>query len=135
MKNRNHYFAHDCNARNRDKLLSVRIEHSAAGYGVYFMILEKLMESPDHTLTRLHDRIAFDLQVPTELVRSVVEDFNLFTFTEDDTRYYSEGFNRRMDTFLKNPNQKREAGIKSGEARRKKKEKDPEHEIELPTNL
>lgn len=44
MKEQNSYFSHDGNARNDAKLLKVRMKHGAAGYGVYFMILERLRE-------------------------------------------------------------------------------------------
>lgn len=43
------YFPHDSNARNSDKLIRLRMRHKAAGYGVYFMILERLREEPEYT--------------------------------------------------------------------------------------
>ena len=41
--------------------------------------------------------IAFDLRVDAAIVKSVVEDFGLFTFTDDGKCFYSESFTRRMD--------------------------------------
>ena len=36
------YFSHDSNARNDEKILAVRMKYGAEGYGIYFMILERL---------------------------------------------------------------------------------------------
>lgn len=91
-----YYFPHDCNARNDEKLIAVRIRHKAEGYGVYFMLLERLRESADYTSIKDYNMIAFDLRVDAALVKSVVEEFGLFQFTEDGKRFYSESFTRRM---------------------------------------
>lgn len=91
-----YYFPHDCNARNDEKLIAVRIRHKAEGYGVYFMLLERLRESADYTSIKDYNMIAFDLRVDSALVKSVVEEFGLFQFTEDGKRFYSESFTRRM---------------------------------------
>lgn len=44
-----------------------------------------------------YNMIAFDLRVDAAIVKSVVEDFGLFTFTDDGKCFYSESFTRRMD--------------------------------------
>ncbi len=90
------YFSHDSNARNTEKLIRVRMRHNAAGYGVYFMILERLREEPDYMSVKDYNVIAFDLRVDASLIKSVVEDFGLFVFTEDGKYFYSESFSRRM---------------------------------------
>lgn len=91
------YFSHDSNARNSDKLLPVRMKLGAEGYGIYFMILERLREEPDYTSVKDYTMIAFDLRVDVEKVKSVIEDFDLFIFTEDRERFYSNGFKKRME--------------------------------------
>lgn len=53
------YFSHDANARNSDKLLAVRIKHGAEGYGIYFMILERLREESDYTSSTNYDVMAY----------------------------------------------------------------------------
>lgn len=92
----NSYFSHDSNARNSEKLLAVRMTHGAAGYGVYFMLLERLRTETDYTSVKDYNMIAFDLRVSSQLIKAIVEDFGLFAFTEDGKRFYSEGFSRRM---------------------------------------
>lgn len=93
---KNRYFSHDSNARNSDRLIPLRAELQAEGYAIYFMILERLREEPDYTSVRDYAMLAFDFRVPTESVRRVVEDFDLFAFTEDGERFYSVSFLDRM---------------------------------------
>ncbi|MDK8252671.1 DUF4373 domain-containing protein, partial [Enterococcus faecalis] len=49
MKNIQPYFSHDSNARNSDELIPVRMKFGAEGYGVYFMLLERLREEGNYT--------------------------------------------------------------------------------------
>lgn len=91
------YFSHDSNARNDEKMVRLRMKQGAAGYGVYFMILERLREEADYMSAKDYNMIAFDLRVDAAIVKSVVEDFGLFTFTDDGKCFYSESFTRRMD--------------------------------------
>jgi hypothetical protein len=91
-----YYFPHDCNARNDNKIIAIRIKHGAEGYGVYFMIIEKLRESADYKCVKDYNIIAFDLRVDALVVKSVVEDFGLFAFAEDGKCFYSESLLRRM---------------------------------------
>jgi len=72
------------------------MKHGAAGYGVYFMIVEKLRESADYKCVKDYNVIAFDLRVDTQIVKSVVEDFGLFAFADDGKCFYSESLTRRM---------------------------------------
>ena len=111
------YFSHDSNARNSDKLIRLRMRHSAAGYGVYFMILERLREEPDYMSIKDYNIIAFDLRVDAALVKSVIEDFGLFVFTEDGKYFYSESFSKRMGIMDETRKKRSEAG-KSGMASR-----------------
>lgn len=92
------YFSHDSNARNDEKLLRLRMRHKAAGYGVYFMILERMREEKNYMCAKDYNMIAFDLREDAALIKSVVEDFGLFVFTDDGKYFYSESFLRRMDT-------------------------------------
>lgn len=96
-KDVNSYFSHDSNARNDDKIIRLRMKHGASGYGVYFMILERLREETDYVSVKDYNIIAFDFRVDASLVKSVVEDFGLFVFTEDGKGFYSESLLRRME--------------------------------------
>ncbi|WP_099950581.1 Lin1244/Lin1753 domain-containing protein [Ezakiella peruensis] len=95
-KNIQGYFSHDSNARNDTKILNLRAKLGAEGYGIYFMLLERLREDSDYMSVTDYNAIAFDLRVDAGKVKSVVEDFGLFAFTEDGACFYSESFRRRM---------------------------------------
>ena len=40
-----YYFSHDYNARNDEKILELRSEFGAEGYGVFWMIVETMAEN------------------------------------------------------------------------------------------
>lgn len=91
------YFSHDSNARNDEKLIRLRIRHKAAGYGVYFMLLEILRDKKDFMCVKDYNIIAFELREDAALIKSVVEDFGLFVFTDDGKYFYSESLMNRME--------------------------------------
>ncbi|MCW2280437.1 DnaD domain protein [Lactococcus lactis] len=113
----NNYFPHDSNSRNSDKLLPVRMKYGAEGYGIYFMILERLREEKNYMSVKDYNMLAFDLRVDTSKLKAIVEDFGLFAFTEDGECFYSEGFNKRMEIMEEKSRKKSEAG-KKGAAKR-----------------
>lgn len=112
-----YYFSHDSNARNDEKIIAVRMKYGVEGYGAYFMILERLMESTNYTHVKDYNTIAFDLRVGNTLIKSIVEDFGLFEFTEDGKHFYSESFKRRMRPLDNLREQRSLAGKKSAEKR------------------
>ena len=107
-----YFFSHDCNARLDEKMLAVRMKHGVEGYGVYFMLIERLTEAADHMSKREYDALAFDFRCKNELVQSVVEDFNLFQFTEDGEKFYSESLIKRMEILEDVRNKRRAAANK-----------------------
>lgn len=117
MTNENKYFSHDSNARNSDKILPLRMRYGAEGYGIYFMILERLREEPEYMSVKDYNMIAFDLRVDAGKVKSVVEDFRLFVFTEDGKYFYSESFKRRMQRMDAKSEKLSEAGKRGNEKR------------------
>ena len=84
------YFNHDSNARNDEKLIALRIRYGAEGYGVYFMLIEMLQAVPGCTLEKDYKALAFDLRVSARRIKSIVEDFGLFTPTDGGKKFYSE---------------------------------------------
>ena len=113
------YFSHDSNARNDEKLIRLRMRHKAAGYGVYFMILERLREESNYMSVKDYNMIAFDLREDAALIKSVVEDFGLFEFTEIDGKkfFYSESFLNRMSQKDELSRKRSEAGKASAAKR------------------
>lgn len=88
---------HDSNARQDEKLLALRLRLGWEGYGLYWAIIEILRESTDYTGSKDYNEIAFGLRVSAGLVKKIVEDFGLFTFTEDGKRFYSKRLSKDMD--------------------------------------
>lgn len=84
------YFNHDCDARNDEKLIALRIRYGAEGYGVYFMLIEMLQAAPGCTLEKDYKALAFDLRVSARWIKAIVEDFGLFTPTDGGKKFYSE---------------------------------------------
>jgi len=90
------WFPHDSNARNSDKLIPLRAKMGAEGYGIYFMILERLREEPTYMSVKDYNMLAFDLRVDAAKIKAVVEGYGLFVFTDDGKYFYSGGFLKRM---------------------------------------
>lgn len=124
MQKNRFYFSHDGNARNDDKLIAVRMMHGAEGYGIYFMIIERLLDSTDYMSVKDYNIIAFDLRVSADKIKSIIEDFGLFQFTEDGKLFYSESFINRMKPLDEIREKRRDAGLKSAEKRSKIREKE-----------
>lgn len=61
------------------------------------MILERLREEPEYMSVKDYNMIAFDLREDASLIKSVIEDFGLFVFTDDGKYFYSESFKQRME--------------------------------------
>ena len=113
----NSYFPHDSNARNDAKLLKVRMKYGADGYGVYFMLLERLRDDSEYKSVKDYNMIAFDLRVDASLIKDIVENFGLFAFADNGECFYSESFNKRM--LIKDEvSNKRAAAGKKGAAKR-----------------
>ena len=110
MSKATYYFSHDFNARNDEKIVSIRLKHNMEGYGVYFAILERLGESSEYIHVKDYNVIAFDLRVSNSLVKSIIEDFGLFEFTENGKHFYSVSFNERMKPLNNVREQRRVAG-------------------------
>ncbi|AZA91174.1 Uncharacterised protein [Chryseobacterium nakagawai] len=118
-KKDSYYFSHDSNARNDEKLLAVRMKLGAEGYGIYFMILERLRDERDNMSVKDYNILAFDFRVSSEKVKSVIEDFGLFEFTDDKKSFFS----KRMVENMNFKNEKSEKARKSAEMRWNKSEK------------
>lgn len=113
----NSYFSHDSNARNSDKLLPVRMKYGAEGYGIYFMLLERLRDESEYMSVKDYNMIAFDLRVDAGKIKSIIEDFGLFVFTENGEYFYSEGFMKRMEIKDAKSKKRSEAGKKGAKKR------------------
>lgn len=130
MASNQSYFSHDSNARNSDKLIKVRMDLGAEGYGIYFMILERLREEDNYKSKKDYKMIAFDLRVEVEKVEQVINNYDLFVI-EDDV-FYSNSFLERM-TIKDSKRLKAQRAV--NERWEKEKEKKEQEKYERNTDL
>ena len=87
------YFPHDTNARNDEKILELRMELGAEGYGIYMMLIEKLASAKDNRLELNERKLNWDLHVENPAtIRRVVLEFGLFDADSENgvTYFWSE---------------------------------------------
>jgi hypothetical protein len=88
------YFSHDYNARNDEKIKRLIRKHGMQGYGVFWSIVEDLYNNANALRTD-YEGIAYDLRTDSDLVASVVNDFDLFVF--DGEYFGSNSVQERLD--------------------------------------
>ena len=142
-----YYFSHDVNASNDPKIVAMESEFGVISYAWWWKLIEKLASSEDYRLPfKKYTFIALDkeLGISNEnerplngnehtffcsnksflFVNSLICDFELLEC--DDEYFWSPSLIRRQEErkskFEKKQEQRRLAGIKSGEARRKKEQ-------------
>ena len=109
MKN-TFYFAHDYNARNDDKIVKLIFKHGWKGYGLYWAIAEKLYEAGGE-LEKKYALIAFDLKDNKKIIKSIVEDFNLFLLNK--TKFSA----KRIEEHIAFRKERSESGSKGAQIR------------------
>ena len=125
------YFSHDSNARNSDKMMQVRMDLGAEGYGIFFMLIERLREEKEYKSTTNYKILEFDLKADSEKIKQVVENYDLFKFTEDGKYFYSDSFNDRMEMMDLKSKKLAAAGKRGAEKRWGNKQGDS-HPIATP---
>jgi hypothetical protein len=76
------YFSHDYNARNDEKIKRLIRKHGMIGYGIFWSIVEDLYNNAN-ALRMDYEGIAYDLRSDSEVIASVINDFDLFIFNGD----------------------------------------------------
>lgn len=90
---KSYYFSHDYNCRDDEKIQDLVYTRGWAGYGVYWAIVE-LLYSNDGYMSINYDRIAYKLITDSELIESIVNDFDLFKINND--KFYSTAILDRL---------------------------------------
>jgi len=111
------YFSHDYNARNDEKIKMLIRKHGMIGYGVFWAIVEDLYNNANALRTD-YDGIAYDLRLHSDIVKSVVNDFDLFEINGD--YFGSSSVQARLDQ----RNEKSLSARKSASYRWNKKDED-----------
>lgn len=107
------YFQHDYNARNDQKLLELRAEHGAEGYGIWWMIAETLAEQ-DGIDSHAIGGLSLGFGVAKSKLEEVIE-----TCTSLGLLYEKDGVlrNKRMDDHKKFRKKLSKAGKKGAQNR------------------
>jgi len=91
------YFSHDYNTREDEKIKDLIFQCGMVGYGIYWAIVEMLYQNANALRTN-YPRIAHDLhQSHDTTIKSVIEDFGLFEFSEDGNYFFSNSIKRRLE--------------------------------------
>lgn len=106
------YFSHDSNAANDDKILALRMKHGWEGYGLFWALIERLRESKDFMSVKDYNVIAFSFRTSPEKIKSIINDFGLFAFTEDGKSFYSERLVKSMELKNQKSEKAREKAMK-----------------------
>ena len=88
------YFSHDYNTRNDQKIKKLISKHGYLGYGLFWAIVEDLYNNAN-ALHLDYDSIAYDLRTTNELVKSIINDFDLFVI--DGDIFGSMSIQKRLD--------------------------------------
>lgn len=107
------YFTHDYNSRNDMKIKKLISKQGYLGFGVFWAIIEDLYNNANALQTD-YDCIAFELRTDTEIVKSVINDFDLFVI--DKKTFGSLSVERRL-------NERNAKSIKAKESANKRWEK------------
>ena len=88
------YFSHDYNSRQDVKIKSLLRKHGIVAYGIFWAIIEDLYQNAN-ALPTDYEGIAYELRVDETLVKSIINDFDLFVFK--DGMFGSLSVQRRID--------------------------------------
>lgn len=92
-KDNTFYFSHDYNTRNDIKVKRLVSKHGYLGYGIFWGIIEDLYNNAN-ALPLDYDCLAFDYRCSVEVIKSIINDFELFSIL--DNLFYSDSVGRRL---------------------------------------
>lgn len=88
------YFSHDYNARSDEKIKNLIKKQGMLGYGIFWAIVEDLYNNANALRTD-YEGIAYDLRTEKEIIKSVINDFGLFSIKNGF--FGSASISRRID--------------------------------------
>ena len=104
-----YYFSHDYNARNDPKIRKLISRHGITGYGIFWAIVEDLYQNAN-ALPTDYELIAFDMRTECDIVKSIVNDFDLFVI--EGNEFGSMAVERRLFERDKKSGKARESAFK-----------------------
>ena len=109
MNNKSFYFSHDYNARADIKIKKLIVKHGYEGYGIFWALIEDLYQNAN-ALPLDYDCIAYDLRTKSDVIESIINDFDLFKVGKDT--FGSISVQRRLDKRNEKSLKAREAAMK-----------------------
>ena len=94
MSKETFYFSHDYNARNDIKIKRLIVKHGYEGYGLYWAMIEDLYQNAN-AMPLDYDCIAYDFRASSDIIESIINDFDLFEI--DNDTFGSLSIQRRLD--------------------------------------
>ncbi len=116
-----YWFRHDSNAKDDFKCMQLIEQLGCEGYGIFWILVETLREQKDYRYPfSLLSALARKYNTTQAKMETVVTKYELFEIEKDTFFFFSNSLNLRMENLDKIKEQRRLAGLKSGEARKKK---------------
>lgn len=103
------YFSHDYTARTDPKIKQLLVKYGYLGYGVFWAIVEDLYNNAN-ALPTDYDSIAFDLHTDEKVIKSIVNDFDLFIIK--DGFFGSMSIQKRLELRNEKSQKARESAFK-----------------------
>ncbi|HEY9701113.1 MAG TPA: Lin1244/Lin1753 domain-containing protein, partial [Allocoleopsis sp.] len=94
MKKDTYYFSHDYNASSDAKILFLRQQLGMEGYGIYWFVLEQLVQAGGYLPLKIIPVLAMQCQTQEVKLKAVVTEFDLFQI--EDAAFYSERLNNHL---------------------------------------
>lgn len=110
------YFRHDYNASTDEKILELRTKHGWEGYGLFWVLLERMARLEEGTINPDKARaIAMGINAEKEKLSDLIETcIEVGLFVKDEDGLYR---NKRITKHIKKMEQQRENGRKGSEIR------------------
>lgn len=117
MKKDTFWFPHDSNAADDDKTMVLIDQLGLEGYGIYWVLIEKLREKPDFRIPFSNiPALARRYATSAEKMKTVITQFGLFEYDEHGF-FYSVSLIERMQTWLEKKQKASLAGKASAQKR------------------
>lgn len=108
------YFEHDYSARDDKNIIPMMMVHDYYGYGVYWAIIELLYKNGG-VLPRNYETVAYTLHAKAEVIKSIVESFELFELSENS--FTSNRVKRFIEKMTKISEARAKAGALGGKSK------------------
>jgi hypothetical protein len=109
LKKETFYFSHDYTARSDEKIKNLIYDFGYEGYGIYWSLIEELYQNANALRTN-YKRIAFDMRVDENTIKSIIENFDLFIV--ENEFFGSLSVQRRLDMRIDKSSKARESAQK-----------------------